>query len=200
MQIEKILEQFSAMIRARLESRVLTTEDSIRYTFCVAASMYAGVRPIDVVFEYPHPVIVGAEIDTVILASAERNSAAIEFKYDRGNPGGTNQNRTQRAASVMGYLFRLAKIPSDLATRRYFVYITDGEMARYFKNPANRLNALCDLAGPTALALQTKTWIDFPTAFRSRVDPHMCDCQVRAVFSAELPQSVTIRAFEVLAA
>lgn len=201
MQMQKVLEHFSAMLRARFEARVFTTEDSIRYTFYAAASMYAGVRPTEVVLEFPHPVIAGAEVDTIILATAERSSTAIEFKYDRGNPGGTNQNRTQRAASVLVDVFRLAKIPRGVAARRYFVYVTDSEMAGYLKNPANRLNGFFDLASSAApLPFGLSAWAGFPLTFRTRVDPHACDCRVKAVFSAELTQGVSMRAFEVLAA
>lgn len=187
------------MLRARLDARVFTTEDSIRYTFYAAASTYAGVRPNEVVLEYPHPVITGAEVDTIMLATAERSSMAIEFKYDRGNPGGTNQNRTRRAASLLVDVFRLAKIPSNIAARRFFVYVTDAEMATYLKNPGNQLHGFFDLAGPAPLALGLGAWASFPQTFRSRVDPHACDCRVKAVFSAELTQDVSVRAFEVLA-
>lgn len=198
MQIETVLEHFAAMVTERLDARVFTTEDSIRYTFWAAASICAGVRPIEVVLEHPHSVIAGAEIDTILQATPERTSAAIEFKYDRGNPGGTSQNRTQRAASVLVDVFRLAKIPDTLAARRYLVYITDAEMLGYFKNPANRLHGFFDLPGPAPLTLCPAAWVGFPQTFRDRVDSHACECQVKAVFAAELPQSVSMRVFEVL--
>jgi hypothetical protein len=69
MQIEQVLEHFSAMLSARLEAKVFTTEDSIRYTFYSAAALYGGVRHTEVVLEYPHPTMPDARIDTFLLAN-----------------------------------------------------------------------------------------------------------------------------------
>jgi hypothetical protein len=198
--MEQVFENFAAMLRARLDARVFTTEDSIRYTFYVAAAMYAGVRPTEVVLEYPHPTMAGTEIDTILFASGGRQSAAIEFKYDRANPGGTNQNRTQRAAAVLIDVFRLAKIPRNVAARRFFVYVTDREMAGYFRNPTNRLHTFFDIADPAGILLGPMAWSGFSQTFRTRVDPHVCDCRARPAFSAELGDGIVLRAFEVLAA
>ncbi len=198
MQTKQVLEHFAAMLRARFTAGVFTTEDSVRYTFYSAASLYGGIRHTEVVLEYPHPVIGDARIDTIILAAAEREPIAIEFKYDRGNPGGSNQNRTQRAASVLVDVFRLAKIPTDIAARRYFVYVTDSEMAGYFKNPANRLCSFFDLSASRAYSLRGDAFSGFSQTFRARVDPHVCDCQVRGIFAADLGKDVLMRTFEVL--
>ena len=72
-------------------------------------------------------------------------------------------------------------------------------MVGYFKNPASRLHGFFDAHGPAPLTLCPGAWVGFPQTFRNRVDPHTCDCQVKAVFAAELPQSVSMRAFEILA-
>ena len=200
MQTAQVLEHFSAMLRARFTAGVFTTEDSVRYTFYSAASLYGGIRHTEVVLEFPHPVIEDARIDTIIMGAAERDSIAIEFKYDRGNPGGSNQNRTRRAASALVDIFRLAKIPTEIAAQRYFIYVTDSEMAAYFKNPANRLCEFFDLSASRALPLGAAAFLGFSQTFRDRVDPHACECQVKGMFAADLGKDVSMRAFEVLTA
>src|SRR5713226_5255731 len=107
MQLADTFKQFSTLLGERLGLGVFTTEDSIRYTFCIALLSSGGLKHTDVILEYPHPVIPGAEIDTIIRGVNDRQPVAVEFKYDRENPGGTNQNRTQRAAAVVNDIFRL---------------------------------------------------------------------------------------------
>ena|SRR5213593_1895018 len=137
-QLAEAFERFANLLTERLELRVFTTEDSIRYTF-YAALVASGLKHTDLVLEFPHPAIPEAEIDTIVREGDGRQPVAIEFKYDRANPGGTNQNRTKRAAAALVDIYRLVKVPPSLATVKYFVYVTDGEMAGYFRNPANRL-------------------------------------------------------------
>lgn len=197
MQIAKILCHFSGMLEARFAAGVFTTEDSIRYTFYTAACLYGDVKHTEVVLEFPHPAIADAKIDTIISSTAERASTAIEFKYDRENPGGSNQNRTQRAASVLVDIFRLARIPAGVADQRYLVYVTDREMALYFKNPANGLHDFFELAGPDAISFGPTTFLGFSRTFRTRISPHLCECNVRARFSTELGNNIVMRAFEV---
>jgi hypothetical protein len=115
MHIADTFKQFSALLGERLRLGVLTTEDSIRYTFYIALLSSGDMKHTDVILEHPHPLIPGAEIDTIIRGVNGRQPLAVEFKYDRGNPGGTNQNRTQRAAAVVGDMFRLVKVPNSVA-------------------------------------------------------------------------------------
>ena len=100
MQFAVIFKQFSTLLGERFALGVFTTEDSIRYTFYTALLSSGGLKHTDVILEHPHPVIPGAK-DTMIRGTDERSPVAVEFKYDRGNPGGKNQNRTQRAAAVV---------------------------------------------------------------------------------------------------
>lgn len=196
----EVCEPFVAMLRDRFAASAFTTEDSIRYTFYAAASLHAGVRPIDVILEYPHPTIAGAEIDTMIAANAERESMAVEFKYDRANPGGSNQNRTQRAAAIFLDVFRLAKVPAGLAARRYMVYVTDSEMAAYLRNPANKLTAFFDGRAGSKLSLDPSWSATFAQTFRTRVEPHACSCATVATYSADFANGVCVRVYEVMGA
>lgn len=199
MQLVSTFERFSTLLTERLELGVFTTEDSIRYTFYTALLSSSDLRHINIVLEYPHPAIPKAQIDTIILGAKGREPVAVEFKYDRANPGGTNQNRTQRAAAALRDVFRLAKVPGSLATLKYFVYVTDAEMAGYFGNPANRLVDFFESKRTTPFRLDASVFQGFAPTLVNGIAPLACDCQVAGVFAADLASDYRIRAFEVLA-
>jgi hypothetical protein len=132
--------EFAQLLSERLARGILTTEDTIRYTHYLALIRSAGLHHTQITLEHPHPGLPKALVDTVISGTADRESAAFEFKYDRA--GNSNGNRTQRAGKALNDLFRLGKLPDAFAAAKYFVYVTDTEMAKYFRNTVNRLDRL----------------------------------------------------------
>jgi hypothetical protein len=200
MPIRKAFEAFASLLDERLRSGVFTTEDALRYTFYYAAVREAGFNHTDIILEQPHPTIRGAEIDTVIRGDVTRPTIALEFKYDRGNPGGTNQNRTQRAAAALNDLFRLARVPASSAELKYFAYLTDKEMAAYFINPSNGLCDLYGVCGPHRVRLGAAQFQGASRTLSSGIADLAIDCQVAGVLSMELARDHSLRVFEVLAA
>jgi hypothetical protein len=199
MDLKGTFEKFSSLLNERLRLGVYTTEDSIRYTFYSALLSSTDLKPSDLILEHPHPVIEGAEIDTVVIGSNGRPPMAIEFKYDRCNPGGRPQNRTQRAAAVMADIFRLFKVPVSLATVKYFVYITDSEMAGYFRNPTNRLHEFFELAGTAPFFIGSSRFHSFSATFTARIAPLLSECSVLSSHSAALAKDHCVRVFQVVA-
>jgi hypothetical protein len=200
MDMQRVFDEFAALLEARYKAGVPTTEDSVRYTFYAAALRHGNLDPAEVVLEYPHPSIPGAEIDTYVLPSGYRAATAIEFKYDRSNPGGGPQNRTQRAGAVFADVFRLARIPDATATKRYFVYLTDREMAGYFRNRANLLDTFFDAAPGSTLTISPSMYAQAAATFRSRVAGVECSCNVGKVLSRDFSSGFFLRAWEVGAA
>jgi hypothetical protein len=170
--------EFSRLLCERLSLGIPTTEDTIRYTLYVALTTSGGLKHTDLTLEYPHPALPGAKVDTVISAAAGRGSAAFEFKYDRANPGGSNQNRTQRAGKALIDLFRLVKVPAEVAAAKYFVYVTDSEMAGYFRNPANRLHELFELAEGAQHALGPGSFQGYSRTLIALAGPFASECVV----------------------
>ncbi len=187
--------EFARLLGERIRAGVHTTEDSVRYTFYSALNTRGRFSHTEIVLEYPHPTIPGAEIDTLVQPRVGE-SAAIEFKYDRGNRGGTNQNRTQRAGAALADVFRLVKVPNEVAANRYFLYVTDEEMAAYFKNPNNRLHQF--FAENSRLALNASVFDGFARTFRSRIETLISDCKVHCVFGADVLGEHCIRVWHVL--
>jgi hypothetical protein len=196
-ELQSAFVEFGRLLDERLSLGVLTTEDTIRYTLYFALTSSAGLKHTDLTLEYPHPTMPGAKVDTVISAAAGRESMAFEFKYDRANPGGSNQNRTQRAAKALIDLFRLVKLPDVVAAARYFVYVTDAEMAGYFRNPANRLHDLFELAEGAEHVLGPARFEGFSRTLMTMVEPMASTCVITRVFTADLPASHCIRIFKV---
>lgn len=189
-----VVEDFTQLLRKRLALRVPTTEDSIRYTF-FAALLTHGISPELVVLEYPHPSLSAAEIDTVVLSTNLTPQVAIEFKYDRTIPSEANQPRTQKAGAALGDLVRLLKIPSPCI--RYFVYTTDGELARYFANPQNGLSDFFGLATGARLALDGEYFIRQSRTFHESMGRWPCRATLYATATEQLPQGHHLRVYEI---
>jgi hypothetical protein len=109
--LDKVFEDFSALLTRRFDRRVPTTEDSIRYTF-FAALMNTGFQPEQVVIEFKHPSIPGAEIDTVIVADNRLPAVALEFKYDR--VANSTSPKPQKAGALFADLSRLLRFDKVL--------------------------------------------------------------------------------------
>ena len=101
----------------------------------------AGVDAARVKLEYPHPTNSrkGQRTDAVILDATGKPETAIEFKYHRGIPSGGNLPRTEFAGQLIADFARLRDFPN---VHRFVVYLTDGEMFRYFNRPQNELSWL----------------------------------------------------------
>jgi hypothetical protein len=157
---------FLGLLEKRLTFGVLTTEDSIRYTF-FAALLHHDIQPEQVVLEYPHPTISGARIDAVILSNSGEPVTAVEFKYDRANPGGSPQPLPQKAGSAFADLRRLALLP--FVPERYFIYVMDRELARYLASPRNGLHNVFDLAKGGTISLDQDYFVNRSSTFRNRL-------------------------------
>jgi hypothetical protein len=163
----EILEKFADLLDARFKHEVVTTENSVRYTF-FGALLDSGVKPHEVVLEYPHPAIERARIDTWIPAY-EGGSVALEFKYDRDPPGGMNQPKTQKAGYVFKDLHRQVQVARSVKIRSYFVDVTSQEMAVYFQNPNNGHAEFWDLATGHALDIEEAYFAAKPRTFMNAV-------------------------------
>ncbi len=185
---------FLELLDKRLTVGVLTTEDSIRYTF-FAALLHHGIQPERVVLEYPHATVSGARIDTVVLDNSSEPAAAVEFKYDRANPGGSSQPLPQKAGSAFADLRRLALLP--LVPERYFIYVMDRELARYLASPRNGLHQVFELAACASITLDQDYFSNRSTTFRSRLGEWPGEVVLECVAAQDLPREHCVRIYAV---
>lgn len=137
--IEEVFELFAKLLGERFEKGKFTTEDSVRYTFFYCLTECMNLKPSDIILEYSHPSIERAKIDLRIEASNAVPEMFFEFKYYRKDSQNDNSPRTQKAGKVFADIFRLASIEPNSEVKRYLIFVTDEEMAKYLLNNKNGL-------------------------------------------------------------
>lgn len=193
--LDLVFERFAELLDHRLANTSIVTEDAVRYTMFHCLTNFAKVHPSDVIPEFPHPTITGAQIDTVVRAQDMRPELVFEFKFDRRIPSQRNLNKTQRAGGVFSDVFRLARYPG-IATRRIFVYLTDREMAIYFQNQHNNLDDFFNLDSNNQLNITEEYISSHPKTFRERAS-HVVDCVVTAISGKNFGE-FCLRIYEVM--
>lgn len=194
--MEKVFKKFSTLLNERLcRNADNTTEDAVRYTFFIALLRQTDITHHEIILEYPHPKIKNAKIDTYI----ERKGLVIEFKYHRKIPSRRNAPRTARAGDLFNDIYRLTQFPIDLNNSkftRWFVYLTDSEMADYFKRN-NNLSNFFDLQKdgvfeitPCIISLQ-------PLSFIKMIKCPF-NAKIKCVWKKEMPHEHYLRVYEIL--
>jgi hypothetical protein len=69
--IDDVFSKFSELLGDRFFKAITTTEDSVRYTLFFCLTKHWDIDPSDIVLEYPHPRISGAEVDTYVMPKNE---------------------------------------------------------------------------------------------------------------------------------
>lgn len=126
------------LIERRLEMQAQFSEDNFRY-LVFHGLFKSGLDVVRLALEYPHPGNPRERVDTVILDENGTPQVAMEFKYHRRNPSGTNLPRPMSAGELLADFARLRDFPD---VERFVVYLTDGEMLQYI---INRIHWLLDL-------------------------------------------------------
>jgi hypothetical protein len=176
---------FCTLLRTRFEKRVHTSEDSVRYTF-FAALLRHGIEPEEVVLEYPHLGVPDKKVDTVLLRE-QQPFCAMEFKYYRA--GMRNSPTTEKAGDLFRDLSRLVLFTEPVV--RYFVYVTDAEMAGY-----KALRELFDLGVANELVLHEAYFAGRRATFLKRMGNWPCAAKVRTLVSVAMPNDHHLRIYE----
>ncbi|MEM7206488.1 MAG: hypothetical protein AAF434_01565 [Pseudomonadota bacterium] len=191
----EVFEIFGRLLEDRFRLDVITTEDSVRYTF-FAALLNSGVKPEHVVLEFPHPEIERAKIDTW-LPEYGGSAVAVEFKFDRDPPGGKNQPKTQKAGAVFKDFRRQALLTKLTGVRSFFVYVTSQEMAVYFRNPSNGHTKLWELEKDSVMEIDTEYLAGKPKTFIKTFGDQF-EAKIIGAFQADLSGGNYIRAYEIV--
>jgi len=197
MSIKEVFVRFMELLENRFRKGTFTTEDSIRYTFFYCLTSYSSLDPADIILEYPHPVINNAEVDMYIPPKTGRAGLAFEFKFDRTIPSGKNAPRPQKAGKIFADLMRLSLFSSQEDVNRYFVYVTDMEMAQYLQNATNQL---CDFFNlmPEQMLRVDKAYIDkHSETFVKSAGSNINSCEVTCRLSVKVAKEGWLRIYEV---
>lgn len=188
---------FSGQLEERFTNEIYTNEDSIRYLFFSSLLAHAEISPNEIVLEYPHPSFARKAVDTYIPPAHGREGMVAEFKYDRNVSGERNKPRSQQAGQIFADIGRLACFSiTDETIRRYLIYVTDGEMQRYFRNAQNGLEWFLDAEIGREMLLDPDQLNGLSATFRKnagKIDPQV---SITLVYCAELPGHV-LRIYEI---
>ena len=201
--LESAFVKFGELLDARFSKLILTSEDSVRYTFFWAICSEMGLNPEDIILEEHHPNLEGnKEIDMSIREKEDSPEIVCEFKYHRKLESVKNSDRTKRAGALFLDIFRLAFYKKEHQKSRCFlIYITDIEMANYLSNDTNRLDDFFNLRIGQTLPInekyvsnsRSKTFVEKATEIGIQ------GCEILSCFdiSRELQKQYYVRIFEI---
>ena len=193
--MNKILIEFSSLLKERL-GEVFTTEDSVRYTFFLALMKTSHISHKDVILEYPHPNIPNARIDTYIPSFQQKNGLVIEFKYDRKIPSGKNVPRPQKAGKIFYDIYRLIQFDINPNEEKWFIYLTDDEMANYLKNQRNLLDDFFELQIGKTLTVDKDYFLSKSMTFQNSVGHSFCT-GLLCIWRDSLPAGHELRIYKI---
>ena len=192
----QVVNRFSVFLTEML-GHGRASEDQVRYALFTAIREYAGIGDNEIQLECPHPGIKGAKLDSFLPSSEGRGACAWELKYDRATPSGKNQPRSNKAGSLLNDFFRLAALRDTVEIERIVIYLTDSEMASYFQNPCNRLDALFNLGSGARFKIDDNLLAPLARSVRIKVKAPITPCYAIGKFAAALPRDHQLRLYEV---
>jgi hypothetical protein len=196
MKMKEIFNNFAIQLAERFSKEIYTTEDSIRYTFFNSLITIGNYQHHEIILEYPHKKIPNASIDSYILPTKIRTGKVFEFKYTRRLPGGKNLPRPENAGSLINDLFRLKLFTSKNADR-YFIYVTDDEMANYLNTPKNKLDDFFNLQKGSVLNINKKYLRNHCDSLVRKIKNNNCTCKISMIISKELPYNNFLRIYQI---
>jgi hypothetical protein len=174
------------------------SEDLVRYVY-FQALLESGIDISHFAFEYPHPTIPRAEVDTVLIDAEGHPYLALEVKYHRSIPTGSNLARPQLAGGLVHDLIRLFRFAPQ-ECRRNFLYVTDGEMTGYLANPRNRLEWLLSTPVGTSHQLDDAGFDELSVTFQKAAGDVPHGVTITVIETADLVHDHTARLYDVHAA
>ena len=193
--LEDVFATFAGMLRTRFERGVHTTEDSIRYTFFAALLTQPNIKPHEVVQEFPHPQIPGAEIDT-FMPAYEGKTVAIEFKYDRAIPSGAAIPRPLNAGELFKDIWRLSQLKAAAEAERLLVYCTDPIMTRYFRNPSTGHVEFFEMSQCQRIVIDASYMLGKPATFLKALGADLT-LELECRWAESLPKDHELRIYSV---
>ena len=176
----ELWDELGRLLKDLFSKNVPIYEDSIRSCFRTLVCSRNGYSYNDVVFEYQHPAIQGAQTDVCVLPGKDSPDYALEFKFHRKRKN-TDSPKTENAGYLFGDIFRQARFRQAChETTCYVVYVTDMEMPRYFKNPANNCKMWYDLEQEGHLSLAEDHFSGIASAFLAKSGP-IVPCPIQRV-------------------
>ena len=186
---------FETYLNRVLVARTPKSEDLVRYVF-FQSLVASGIEVHRFAFEYPHPAIERAMVDTVLVDERDDPIVALEVKYHRSVASGTNLAKPNMAGMLVHDIARLA-VFTPAEAQRVLLYVTDEEMAGYLANPRNHLQWVTGLEPGESKTLNNGDFTRLSDTFRKAVGPWPGPVTVRTLHSADLKAGHTARLYQI---
>ncbi len=178
----------------RLPKELLLTEDSVRYSFFLAALQTTDIAQHEIILEFPHPKFEGKKIDTYIPAAGARPKLYIEFKFHRVSD--STSPKPQKAGALFKDFSRLSSIESE-NSRCLVIYLTDFEMANYFEKNADAYSAFWHMNQAGDNFLYDNEFRENRTETFRKSSGVFYEARVYVEFCAQLADNHHLRIFEI---
>jgi hypothetical protein len=195
--IDDVFQSFAELLENRLSKGRFTTEDSVRCTFFHCLTACWNIDPSDIILEYPHPRVSGAEVDAYLVPKDKQLGIAFEFKFDRKIPSGRNLPRPQKAGKIFADIFRLARFGTENSVHLFFVYLTDDEMATYMQNPSNQLADFFGMMQGQRLVIDERYVTKHSPTFVNAAGSYVTGCELVCHLNGVFHSGYWIRIYEV---
>jgi hypothetical protein len=194
---DEIGREFYKLLNERFFNNSYTTEKSITYTFFSLLVLMDIYKPHELLLEFPHPATDGNEkVDTYIKSTELKNGLIMECKYDRENTSSTSA-RTMKAGKIFNDLFRLASFDIDIQAKKWFIYVTDEIMSKYFIN--NNLADFFNLNKNNELIIDDNYLNNRPGTFLKNINKYgIIKFKIKCILKDNLPQDNKIRIYEII--
>jgi hypothetical protein len=186
-------DKFARLLDGRFHRGVATSERAVLFTFCYALIESLGFRPEEMILEARHEAIKGA-IDLLISPFNDATRCAVECKYDKHKLKRDYSEYNQRAGKKFKDIFRLALLYSP-TMETLFVYLTDRQMANYFRDKKNLMDDFFDLKEGNTCKVDDSN-LPQNNYFRSNAGP-ITPCMVTMLLSRSLFDEHELRVYRV---
>jgi hypothetical protein len=153
--------------------------------------------------EYPHPNPpqgrdeTRERVDTYIPSWGGIEGLAIEFKYHRQIPSGRNSPRTQKVGEIFRDIYRLLRFrESKKESFLWLVYLTDNEMAKYYRNPINGFYDFFELLKGNIFEVNREFFLSKQKTFLKEVE-YEFRAKIRSLWKEEMPNQHELRVYEI---
>jgi len=123
----------------------------------------------------------------------------MECKYDRKMPSGHNSPRPHKAGKIFNDLFRLASFSNEKNIIKWFIYVTDEEMIKYFNNLSNKLYGFFNLTIGKILVINNSYIKNKSETFIKAINTNdIEEIKIKCILDNNLASEHRIKIFEVI--
>lgn len=152
------------------------SEEDLRHCVVEALESFEMSQRGTIRLNFPHPTFGGKKIDIFLPSFSGQDAIACELKYDRAIPSGKNQATSMKAGGILNDILRLAHFSTTTYVERFLIYLSDGEMLSYLRNPENGFTELFGKVEGPSLAINATFFIRKAKSVTKMIKVPLVEC------------------------